>query len=230
MKIEEIKEILHLGEGSNIEFKSHCRDASAIGPVVSGLLNSFDGGFIVCGVEGPGILSGSIMLDTLVKIFEQTLEKDLSPGTLVEIHVQNVQDKDLIVLEVPAGQDPPYAFQNIIYMRTGAETRKADVGTIRDIVLRRQVEPERWERRFSLADPEKDLDEKEINSAINAISKTERLQFNDQLTTISFLEQTICLQIWATHQWRRCSLYHKSRDTKSTNPGQGRELYNGQDR
>jgi len=189
MKIDEIKEILHLGEGSNIEFKSHCLDASAIGPVVSGLLNSFDGGFIVCGVDGTGNIIGLDNADTLVKIFEQTLEKDLSPGTLVEIHVQNVQDKDLIILEVPAGQDPPYAFQNIIYMRTGAETRKADIGTIRDLVLRRQVEPERWERRFSLADPEKDLDEKEINSTINAISKTDRLQFNDQLTTISFLEQ-----------------------------------------
>ncbi|MGP8254424.1 MAG: Fic family protein, partial [Methanoregula sp.] len=109
--------------------------------------------------------------------------------TLVEIHVQNVQDKDLIILEVPAGQDPPYAFQNIIYMRTGAETKKADIETIRDLVLRRQVEPERWERRFSLADPDKDLDKEEIKTAINAIAKTGRLQINDQLPNISFLEQ-----------------------------------------
>ena len=104
MKIEEIKEILHLGEGSNIEFKSHCPDAGAIGPVVSGLLNSSDGGFIVCGVDGTGNIIGLDNADTLVKIFEQTLEKDLSPGTLVEIHVQNVQDKDLIILEVPPGR------------------------------------------------------------------------------------------------------------------------------
>ena len=82
MKIEEIKEILHLGEGSNIEFKSHCPDAGAIGPVVSGLLNSSDGGFIVCGVDGTGNIIGLDNADTLVKIFEQTLEKDLSPEPL----------------------------------------------------------------------------------------------------------------------------------------------------
>jgi len=190
MKIEEIKEILHLGEGQNIEFKSHCPDAGAIGPVVSGLLNTTAGGFIVCGFDDTtGNITGIDDADAMVKSLEQALEKDLSPGTLVEIHVQKEQDKDLIVLDVPAGRDPPYAFQNVIYKRTGAETKKADIETIRDLVLRRQVEPERWERRFSLADPNKDLDEGEIKTAINAIAKTGRLQINDQLPNISFLEQ-----------------------------------------
>jgi len=189
MKIKEIKEILLLGEGQNIEFKSRCENAEAIGPTVSGLLNTSDGGFIVCGVNENGEIIGINDTEVLVKNLEQTLEKDLSPGTLVEIHVQKVQDKDVIVLEVPAGRDPPYAFQGFIYMRTGAETKKADVDTIRDIVLRRQVEPERWERRFSSADPENDLDAKEINSAMNAISETDRLRFDLPFTTISFLER-----------------------------------------
>jgi len=189
MKIEEIKEILRLGEGSNIEFKTHCPNADAIGPVVSGLLNTTAGGFIVCGVDDAGKITGIDDIDALVKTLEQTLEKDLSPGTLVEIHIQKVLDKDLIVLEVPAGRDPPYAFQNVIYKRIGVETLKADVETIRDLILRRQVEPERWERRFSLADPNKDLDEGEIKTAINAIAKTGRLQINDQLPNISFLEK-----------------------------------------
>jgi len=189
MLIEEIKEILHLGEGPNIEFKSQRPDAGAIGPVVSGLLNSSDGGFIVCGVDETVNIIGLDNADALVKTLEQALENDLSPGTLVEIHIQKVQDKDLIVLEVPAGRDPPYAFQNIIYKRTGAETLKADVETIRDLVLRRQVEPERWERRFSLADPTKDLDEGEIKTAINAIAKTGRLQIDDQVPDSSFLEK-----------------------------------------
>lgn len=189
MLIEEIKEILHLGEGPNIEFKSQRPDAGAIGPVVSGLLNSSDGGFIVCGVDETVNIIGLDNANALVKTLEQALENDLSPGTLVEIHIQKVQDKDLIVLEVPAGRDPPYAFQNIIYKRTGAETLKADVETIRDLVLRRQVEPERWERRFSLADPTKDLDEGEIKTAIHAITKTGRLQIDDQVPDSSFLEK-----------------------------------------
>jgi len=189
MKIEEIKEILLLGEGPNIEFKSYYPDTDAIGPVVSGLLNTSAGGFIVCGVDDNGEIIGIDDAEALVKTLEQALEKDLSPGTLVKIQVQELQSKNLIVLEVPAGRDPPYAFQDIIYKRTGVKTLKADVETIRDIVLRRQVEPERWERRFSSADPDNDLDHREIETAINAISDTERLQFEENLTPILFLEK-----------------------------------------
>jgi ATP-dependent DNA helicase RecG len=190
MKIEEIKEILRLGEGPNIEFKTSCPNAEVIGPVVGGLLNSSAGGFIVCGIDESGEIIGVDDAEVSVKTLERILENDLSPGTLVEIHVQNINDKDLIVIEVPAGRDPPYAFQNIIYKRTGVETLKADIETIRDLVYRRQVEPERWERRFSLADPDRDLDQKEIETAINSISEMERLQFDDHiLPTISFLEK-----------------------------------------
>ena len=61
-----------------------------------------------------------------------------------------------------AGRDIPYSFRNEIFVREGERTGKADVETIRDMVMRRQVEPERWERRFSEADPERDLDREEI--------------------------------------------------------------------
>jgi len=189
MKIEEIKKILRLGEGPNIEFKSQCSNADTIGPIVCGLLNTSAGGFVVCGVDETGTIIGINDADALVKTIEQSLEKNLSPGTLVEIHVQTIQEKNLIVLEVPSGRDFPYAFQDVIYKRTGIETLKADIETIRDLVLRRQVEPERWERRFSSADPIKDLDGKEIDSAIEAIDKTRRLQLDDLFSTFSFLEK-----------------------------------------
>lgn len=188
MEIEEIRKLLVLGEGQNVEFKSQCPDAAGIGPIVSGFLNTSGGGFIVCGVGDDGGIIGVENPDASVKILEQTFENNLSPGTLVEIHIQKIQNKDLIVIEIPSGRDPPYAFRDIIYMRTGAETRKADVGTIRDLVIRRQIEPERWERRFSFANPETDLDTKEIDAAIIAIRKNDLLHLGDQLTDLSFLE------------------------------------------
>src|SRR5271169_2922372 len=120
MKIEKIKEILLLGEGQNIEFKSQCPDVDAIGPVISGFLNSSTGGFIVCGVDETGKITGIKSADTMAKTLGQALEKDLTPKTLVEIHVQNIQNKNLIVIEVPAGRDPPYAYRDAIYLRINA--------------------------------------------------------------------------------------------------------------
>ena len=117
------------------------------------------------------------------------LENDLSPNTLVEIEVQYIQGKDLIVIEVPAGRDPSYAFQVVFYIRKGMETLKADVGTIRDIIPRRQVEPERWERRFSSAEPDKDLDLEEIQSTISAINYNERFWISSPEGPMSVLEK-----------------------------------------
>ena len=188
METDAIKKLLVLGEGQNIEFKSHCPDAESIGPVVCGFLNT-SGGFIVCGASERGEVYGIDNAEALVKILEQVFENNLSPGTLVEIHTQKIQDKNLIVIEVPFGRDPPYAFRDIIYMRSGSQTHKANNETIRDLVLRRQAEPERWERRFSLADPKKDLDEKEINAAIEAVHKTERLRLDESFSDTGFLEK-----------------------------------------
>ncbi len=46
-----------------------------------------------------------------------------------------------------SGQDIPYAFHNEVFVRDGDQTVQADIETIREMVMRRQVEPERWERR-----------------------------------------------------------------------------------
>ena len=187
MKIDKIKETLMLGEDQSIEFRSGCRNVEEIGQVVSGFLNT-SGGYIICGIDDEGKIVGIEDATAMLKALEQTLEKDLSPKTLVSLQAQKVQGKNLIVIEVPAGKDQPYAFQDIIYLREGEMTRKADIETIRNLVLRTQVEPERWERRFSSADIDKDLDKKEIHSTVTAINKTGRLLFRDSDNPIMILE------------------------------------------
>jgi len=80
---------------------------------------------------------------------------------------------------VPAGKDIPYAFQDQIYIQKDAHVHKADIETVRDMVLRRQIEPERWERRFSTADIETDISTNEIIAALKAADSNSRMQFND---------------------------------------------------
>jgi len=157
MKTNEINEILMLGEAKNIEFKSHCRNIETIGQVVCGFLNA-TGGYIICGVDDEEKIIGVDNAAEIAKILERELEEGLSPKALVSIQLQDVKEKALLIIEVPAGEDRPYAFQNVIYIREDHETRMADIDTIRDIILRKHVEPERWERRFSSADLNTDLD------------------------------------------------------------------------
>jgi ATP-dependent DNA helicase RecG len=188
MKVDKIREVLNLGESQNVEFKTDCLDISIIGPSVCGFLNT-NGGYLICGVsDDTGEIIGFTGSDASVKHLEQGLMQDLSPKALVYFQVQEVEGIPLLVVEVPAGKDLPYAFQDIIYLREGQSTRRADLDTIRDMVLRKQVEPERWERRFSSAELPRNLDLKEIHSMVKGINRRSRFQFRDSDNPIQVLE------------------------------------------
>lgn len=190
MRIEKLKEIIMLGESRNVEFKSDCRNINVLGQTVCGFLNT-QGGYIVCGVDDKGRLIGiDDGTDDAVNALERKLQEGLSPKALVSVQVQNVEGKPLLIIEVPAGKDLPYAFRDVIYLRDGqtSRPRKADIETIRDMVLRKQVEPERWERRFSSADPERDLDMDELRSAVANILKVRRALFRDSENSYGILE------------------------------------------
>jgi len=186
MKREQLSELLMLGEGASIEFKTNC-DPEIVGRQVCAFLNS-GGGYVVCGISESGDPVG-IPEQLNIRQFEQKVNKGISPKALISVELEKVDGKPVLVVEVPAGKDFPYAFYNDIFVRVGAQTDKADIETIRDMVMRRQVEPERWERRFSSADLEADLDFDEIKSLVLTVNKNSRMQFRDKENPLSVLEE-----------------------------------------
>ncbi len=187
MNPKEIQDLLSLGEGQRVEFKSTAKNVDALGRVICGFLNS-SGGYLICGVEDRGAVRGVDASDDAVAALEKKLHAGLSPKALVSVHVQKLENQPVIVIEVPAGKDVPYAFRDTIHIRSGETTRKADAETIRDIVLRRQIEPERWERRFSFADPENDVDSAGVRSAVEEAQKVRRAFFRDASNPLMVLE------------------------------------------
>lgn len=146
MNRKTLTSLLMLGEGQSMEFKTACRP-DTVGRQVCAFLNS-GGGYIVCGVSDTGEVLGLNKNFNLIHL-ERKLSQGISPKALVSVELQKIEDKEVLVVEIPAGKDYPYAFENDIFIREGDQTVKADVETVRDMVMRRQVEPERWERRFS---------------------------------------------------------------------------------
>lgn len=185
MKTTDIRELLMLGENQSVEFKKTCR-ADIVCRQVCGFLNS-GGGYVICGVDDKGRIVG-ISSEKEVSALRSQLETELSPKALVSVDVQEINSNLVAVIEVPSGRDIPYAYRNEVFVREADKTRKADIGTIKDMVLRRQVEPERWERRFSSADLEKDLFIDEINRTIKEIHKGSHHTFRDEDNLIAALE------------------------------------------
>lgn len=176
MNPRELTELLRLGEDQTIEFKTNCR-VDTVGREVCAFLNT-SGGYIICGVDDGGEIVGCNPARGIPG-FERKLAEGVSPKALVSVDCHDVEGKQVIVVEVPAGKDVPYAFRDRVYVREGGRTAKADIETIKDMVLRRQAEPERWERRFSSAEIESDVDRGEVVATVKAAERNSRMQFHD---------------------------------------------------
>jgi len=155
MSKQALIEKLALGESQITEFNTMA-DVRNIGKDVSAFLNT-QGGSILCGVSSEGDVIGIDNAAALAEKIETQLIKDIKPSALFTVEAQEYEGKFIILVKVPAGKDIPFSFKNDIYIREGVQTTKADIDTIRDMVLRKQIEPERWERRFSDLATEADI-------------------------------------------------------------------------
>lgn len=187
MKSTEIQNLLNLGEGPRFEFKSNIKSVEGIGRAVSGFLNT-TGGYVICGIGPENEVLGVEITDEQLAKFERRLHESISPKTLISIQRQNLEGRQVLVIEVPKGHDVPYSFRNVIYLRDGERTAPADGATIRDMVLKMQIAPERWERRSSLADIETEVAVDEVMATVRDAQAVKRAFFADPTDVIRTLE------------------------------------------
>jgi ATP-dependent DNA helicase RecG len=178
MKPADLKTKLQLGEDQHVEFKADCRNPDVVGRTICAFLNS-GGGTVICGVTDKRELSGVADAEKGRKQLEAVLAKGLSPKAPVWVIAQEVDGVSLVVADVPAGKDVPYAFEDVVYLRQGDATRRAEIATIRDMVLRRSTEPERWERRLSPCAADTDTDAQEVLATVEVIQRTRQFKFRD---------------------------------------------------
>ena len=187
MTREKILELLQLGERTQVEFKSSLKAAGSIGKNACSFLNS-SGGYIVCGIADNGKVVGVDISDTQLLMFEKKLHEQLSPSSLVSVQRQELDGRQIIVIEVPQGIDVPYSFNNVFYVRNGETTQVAGSEAIRDMVLASNIEPIRWERRHSTVDPATELDVEEIRRTVSDTQRVGRAWFKDLSDVIRTLE------------------------------------------
>jgi ATP-dependent DNA helicase RecG len=154
-------ELLSLDASQDIEILNDCVPDN-IGAVISAFLNSV-GGFIV--VKLPSI-SESIEEDK--DQLEASLQRSISPNAIFSVETNVIHNESLIIIEVPAGKDIPYSFNNEIYVRESGRAVKASMEVLKDMILSAQVEPLRWERRLSEFDSEEELSLSELNKLFSA--------------------------------------------------------------
>ena len=187
MTRESLQEMLFPGEGDRVEFKTKI-DSRAIGQSICAFLNC-GGGTIVIGVSRNHEISG-VLQGREIGQLERSIVDSLAPAAPVFFREQTIEVKPVWIIEVPAGMDQPYSFRDEIFIREETGNRHADMELIRDMIMRRQIEPDRWERRFSDATARRELDIEEIRRTLrdSALAQRSPGRLNDAKSPVEALE------------------------------------------
>ena len=120
MNLKELQSILSKGETPTVEF-SLTVDADSIAKTVCAFLNGV-GGRLFLGVDDKGQIVGIPNATGMATALPADLSSTISPQSVWTIDQISAEDHDLLVLEVPAGQDKPYVVKGAIYLRRRAQT------------------------------------------------------------------------------------------------------------
>lgn len=118
-----IKSLIASGEGYNVEFKvsipSKIKDVTE---EICAFANAA-GGTLLLGVDDNNIVQGVVFNNTKRSALQNSIN-EISPALHYEIYTVTVDSKDVVVIEVPSGDNKPYVLSGAIYVRQGPNSQK----------------------------------------------------------------------------------------------------------
>ena len=185
-KLDFIEKIIGKGEGKQLEFKELI-DQIAIAKTVCSFLNN-DGGQILIGVRDNKLVVGIANAEAEAKMLNDFLVSQIVPESSINIFVEEIDIKKVIVVEVVIGSKQPYVFQGTIYVRKGVKTVMANATDVTSLINKREEANLHWERQTTVGADISDLDLGEVRNTIREIDKTGKGNPSLSGDLIEFLE------------------------------------------
>ena len=152
-----LRQILNGGESEQVEFVAGVGRESRIEEAVSAFLNA-KGGIILAGVGEGGRLIGVEAAADMAEQLQRRLTKLISPPATFSITVGELDEKSLIIVDVPQGLEKPYVCGGKIMVRHGVSIGTASGNDIATLIGQRAISEARWERLPALGPELDDLD------------------------------------------------------------------------
>ncbi|MFP4357051.1 MAG: RNA-binding domain-containing protein [Puniceicoccaceae bacterium] len=193
-----IQEMVRGGPNQRLAFLSGEAAMREIGQTLCALLNS-GGGQILVGVDPHGKPTGVAMAEELEKTLHPLSGGNeanalLTPNAVWDVSDEPVGSERVVLIDVPAGSDLPYVFEDTIYIRSGITTRPATGSEVRALIEKRYQQGARWERQPALDITIDDLDQKEILETARIASERRGWRFHDSKDTEAILRDLNLVQ------------------------------------
>lgn len=157
------------GPSTTVELVASPTDVTRIAAATCALLNA-NGGTVIAGVDERGLDDPEFQHRSATEEdadrLRHFLYEQVSPNSVMSISIDETQYGPVLVIDVPNGRDTPYTFDGRVYLRSGKSVKAADSQAIREMVLEKGTDVQRWERRPSPTLTTKDLDRKLIEATV----------------------------------------------------------------
>lgn len=165
MEIEELKNLIRLGESETLEFKKSLSAQNDALKTASAFANGA-GGWILFGVKDDGEITGltigSNTLENLAQAFQQSTDPVIYPSlTTIEI-----SGKNALAVRVPEGSDKPYTFNGVAYKRVGRATQPLRRSEYERLLLEKHANG--YETLPAVGARWQELDQEQIESFLSA--------------------------------------------------------------
>src|SRR5581483_9027760 len=175
MTRRDLQDLIAKGEGPRLEFRAGATQADMIARIVCGFLNQ-DGGLLVLGVEDRNRVIGVADAESKLQQLQAELTTRISPNALWSGERVQFEGRDLVLIEVPDGQDKPYVVGGAIYIRREDRIVPANRDEITRLIQRRAEAGQRWERQLAVGSERGDLDEQLVLQTMQLAVESQRWQ------------------------------------------------------
>ncbi|WP_445955913.1 AlbA family DNA-binding domain-containing protein, partial [Yeosuana sp.] len=119
----EIKSLIASGEGYNVEFKKSIPSkVKEITEEICAFANA-SGGSLLIGVDDNNVIQGVSFNNAKHSAIQNSIN-EITPVLHCEIYTIQIDEKDIVVIEVPSGANKPYVLSGAIYVRQGPNSQK----------------------------------------------------------------------------------------------------------
>ncbi|MEA2033045.1 MAG: putative DNA binding domain-containing protein [Euryarchaeota archaeon] len=185
--MSKIIKLLEKGESETVEFKPSLSQTDKIMESVSAFSNT-KGGMIVIGVSDKGEVVGVDIGKKTIESLANRIKQITDPMTYPSIYVEEITDKQVMVIEVVEGKQKPVLAFGRAFMRVGKSNQKLGYEEIRNLAL--QTSKVYWDERVCKEATLYDIDECKVRwylerrEEIRKVKKPEKMDVGTLLLNV----------------------------------------------
>ncbi len=176
MTLEQIQDLVRAGESEVLEFKRTTAETETAARTVCAMLNHRGGRLLFGVTPGPnGSVLGQEVGDQTIETVAQRLRSIEPPAFPSVDRVPVRRGREVIVVSVSSGRNPPYTYAGQAYRRVGNTNERLSQAAYNSLLLENLHREQRWENQPVADWAVTDLDEREIRLVVEEAIRRGRL-------------------------------------------------------